>query len=139
MTPAEVQALFAIEAGISNRKVDESGETAKIWAHVLRDVTWADATDALAVHVRDTGGWLEPKHILDRVRRTRAKRIADHPPLIPPPGLSVVEELAWMADARQRVGNGEVIDIDAPFGELITGTDINFRELLPSTDTQETR
>lgn len=135
VSPAEIQALFALESAISNRKVDETGEVAKVWAHVLRDVTWADATEALAAHLRDTGGWLEPKHILDRVRRIRAKRIADHPPLIPPPGLDVTQELRWLADAKQRVGNGEVIDCDAAFGELVTGPSVNFRELLPTPDT----
>jgi len=135
MTPAEVAALFAIDAGFSNRKPDETGETAKLWARVLCDVSWADATEALAGHYRDSDEWLMPKHILDRVKRIRAKRIADHPPLVPPPGLSDAEERAWLATARRRIGDGEVIDCDAAY-ELVAGS---VRELLaaatpPTTD-----
>lgn len=132
MSPAEIAALFAIDAGFSNRKPDETGETAKLWARVLHDVSWTDATEALAQHYRESNEWLMPKHILDRVRRMRAKRIADHPPLIPPPGLDDVAELAWIAAARKRIGDGEVVDCDAAY-RLVSNSG-RLRELLAAAE-----
>ena len=51
--------------------------------------------------------YIEPGHIIAQVKRIRAQRLADHGPLIPPPGLDgTTEYLAWIRQASAVVASG---------------------------------
>lgn len=133
LNPDEVATLLGIAASFDNRKANEEAVVA--WRVALGGISFTDARDAIAAHYAESREWIMPADIKARVRRVRAKRIDEHPPLVPPPGLSDVEERAWLAAARRRIGNGEVIDCDAAY-ELVSGS---VRELLaaatpPATD-----
>lgn len=117
LEPAEVATLLGIAASFDNRKASEEAVIA--WRVALAGISFTDARDAIATHYAETREWIMPSDIRTRVKRIRVKRIDQHAPLIPPPGLSVAEELTWLAEAKRRVGNGESIDCDAPFGELV--------------------
>lgn len=120
MTPAEAQMLLGIAASFDNRKPNE--EAAVAWSHALAGVRFVDARDAVVEHYRTSSEWIMPAQVIAAVRRVRSKRIADHAPLLPPPGLDDEQERRWIREARWRIGNGEVIDCDAAYGELIAGT-----------------
>lgn len=124
MNPAEAQVLLSMCAAYDNRKPDP--DAAKAWAAALQGLRFDDCRQAVIEHYRANDAWLMPSMVRTLVRRIRDKRIADHPPVVPPPGLSDVEELAWLGRTRRRIGDGEVIDSDAAY-QLVTGS---VRELL---------
>ena len=135
MTPPEAQVLLSMAAAYDNRKPDP--DAAKAWAAALDGLRFEDCRLALIEHYRASDEWLMPSMVRAAVKRIRAKRIADHPPLVPPPGLSDVAELAWLGEARRRVGDGEVIDSDAAYGELESDLP-RLRQLLSSATTPTT-
>lgn len=105
MTPAEASALLTIASGFDNRRVDP--DVARSWAVALDDVRFEDARDAVVAHYRATRNWMMPADVLDRVKRTRAGRIAaGEAELTPPPELSEIETRAWLQAARQALGDG---------------------------------
>lgn len=113
-----------VRACCPQQAIDEY--TPAAWADLLGDVRLEDAKEAVkAVAMRQP--FVAPAEIRAEVKRIRAKRIADHPPLIPPPGLDDAEERRWLAGATKRIGDGETYDSDAAYGELIPGS---VRELL---------
>lgn len=116
MTPAEAQMLLGIAASFDNRKPNE--ETAIAWSHALGDLPYVDCRDAIVRHYQASSEWLMPAKVIADVKRVRAKRLEDHPPLTPPRDLSPLETNAWLREARRRVADGEVIDCDAAYGEL---------------------
>ena len=116
MTPAEAQMLLGIAASFDNRKPSE--EAAVAWSHALDGFRFVDCRDAIVAHYRSSSEWLMPARIIAEVKRIRAKRIEEHPPLTPPAGLTPIETTAWLKEARHRVGNGESVDCDAAYGEL---------------------
>lgn len=125
MTPAEAQILLGMASTIDNRKPDESGDAAKAWAAMLRDLRIEDCQQAVVEHYTNSSEWLMPAMIRTIVKRIRSKRVSDHPPLTPPPapeGLDSAAEvrwqIEWLTDAKRRIGDGEVIDSDAAYGEL---------------------
>ena len=118
MTPAEAQILLGMASTIDNRKPDESGDAAKAWAAMLRDLRIEDCQQAVVEHYTNSSEWLMPAMIRTIVKRIRAKRIELHPPLTPPPDLTPLETIAWTADAKRRIAAGEQIDSDAAYGEL---------------------
>lgn len=124
LNPDEVATLLGIAASFDNRKANEEAVVA--WRVALAGISFTDARDAIAAHYAESREWIMPADIRARVRRVRAKRIDEHPPLIPPPGLDDGQERAWIAAARSRVGDGAVIDCDAAY-ELVSGS---VRELL---------
>lgn len=90
--------------------------TPDAWWIVLDDVDATDAMAAVRTLYREFGNdeeygsrKIEADDILRQVKRIRADRIKHTDPeaLIPPPGLSVVEWVAWHRDALQRAGDGE--------------------------------
>lgn len=129
MTPAEAQVLLSMAAAYDNRKPDP--DAAKAWAAALDDLPFDDCRHALIQHYRSSSEWLMPAMIRTAVRRVRHKRLEDHPPLVPPPGLDDAQERRWLREARRRIADGEVINSDAAY-ELVTADAVNFRELLPS-------
>lgn len=108
MTPTEATGLLAVAAAFDNRKPDEAA--AHAFAAALEGLRFDDCRQAIIEHYRTSTDWLMPAMIRTAVRRIRSKRISEHPPLIPPPGLDSREEFNWLADATRRVGDGEVID-----------------------------
>lgn len=117
-----------VRACCPQQAIDEYTPTA--WADLLGDVRLEDAKEAVR-RVVGRQPFVAPAEIRAEVRRIRAKRIDDHPPLIPPPGLDDAQERRWLREARWRIGNGEHIDSDAPYGELVVGS---VRELVAATE-----
>lgn len=107
MTPAEAQMLLAIAASADNRK--PSKEAATLWSHALGDLPFIDCRDAVVAHYTRTTDWLMPAHVITEVRKIRAKRLEEHPPLTPPADLDPIETLAWLKAARRRVADGELV------------------------------
>jgi hypothetical protein len=134
VTPAEAQVLLSMAASVDNRKPDP--DAARAWAALLDGLPFDDCRDVVIQHLRTSSDWLTPAIIRAGVLRIRNKRIDVHPPLVPPPGLTDAQERAWLAGARRRIGNGEVIDSDAAY-ELVPAPE-RLRELVaaaePTTD-----
>ncbi len=133
MTPAEAQVLLTMASAVDNRKIDDTGDTAKAWAAMLNDVRFEDARLALIQHFKTSTEYLMPVMIRTAVRKMRAKRIDDHPPLTPPPGLTVLETNQWLKEARRRIGDGETIDSDAAY-ELKPRVLSDLAALMPTPD-----
>lgn len=139
MNAAEAQMLLGIAASFDNRKPSE--EAAIAWSHALGDLPFTDCRDAVVAHYRIGSEWLMPAKVIAEVKRIRAKRINDHPPLTPPPGPEgetdaelVERQQAWLADARRRIADGEVIDCDVAYGELKARHLPDVRALMPRVD-----
>ncbi len=130
MTPSDAVAIARyIRAHFPQQPIDEY--TSEALAELLAPYPATDARAAVLA-IADRGEhWCSPTDVRAEVRRIRAKRIEQHPPLVPPPGLSDREELAWIARARTAIGNGAVIDCDANY-QLVSGS---VRELLAATET----
>ena len=89
------------------------------WQLVLDDVAYADAQDAVRAMYRrlaeddDYKGYarIEAKDILAEVRRMWRRRLdrLDPETLIPPPDLSVEEDLAWRRRTIRAIANGAPI------------------------------
>lgn len=135
MSPAEAQMLLGIAASFDNRKPNE--EAAIAWSHALNGLRFVDCRDAVVQHYSTSSEWIMPAQIRAHVKRIRAKRIDDHPPLTPPPDLSPVETIAWQQEARRRIGDGEVIDCDAAYGELKARNLAELRVLMPKPEMGE--
>lgn len=121
MTPAEAGALLTVAAAFDNRKPD--ADAAKAWSIALDGLRFEDCRDAIVAHYRASSEWLMPTKVIAEVKKIRAKRIEEHPPLTPPPGpdgeaMSPIETNRWLREARWRIGNGETVDSDAAYGEL---------------------
>lgn len=130
MTPAEAQMLLTVAAAFDNRKPD--ADAAKAWAIALGDLPYVDCRDAVVEHYRASSEWLMPAMVIKAVKRIRAKRIADHPPLTPPADLDVASTIAWRREAQRRIGNGEHIADDAR-GQLQARHLPDLRALMPAT------
>jgi hypothetical protein len=132
MTPAEAGVLLAGISHFDNRKPgtpEEADRTATLWAQALHDVSLPDAGQAVTQHFATSTDYLMPAHIRAAVKRIRAKRLEDHPPL---------ETNDWLRDARRRVADGQVIDCDQAYGELRPRVLSDLKQLMPAPDHQET-
>lgn len=132
MNQQEAAALLGIAAAFDNRKPDP--DAAKAWSVALDGHRFEDCRDAIIAHYRTSSEWLMPAKVLTEVKRIRAKRIEDHPPLTPPADLSPVETNQWLREQRWRIGNGETLDPDAARGELRRRHLPDLRALLPAPD-----
>jgi hypothetical protein len=135
MTPAEAATLLTVAAAFDNRKPDEAA--AQAWALALDGLPFLDCRDAIVAHYRTSTDWLMPAVVRATVRKVRDKRLADAGDLTPPPspeGLSpegeVAWQIAWLADARRRVADGEAPE--AYPGELTPRHLPDLRALMPS-------
>ncbi|MFJ9313777.1 hypothetical protein ACIRN4_06250 [Pimelobacter simplex] len=117
MIPTESVALARyIRAHFPQQPIDEF--TAEALLELLEPYPATDARAAVLA-IADRGAhWCSPTDVRAEVRRIRAKRIEEHPPLVPPPGLDDAEERRWLAGATRRIGDGETYDSDAPY-ELV--------------------
>lgn len=149
MTPAEAAVVLTAAAAFDRRTVDESA--AQAWAAALPDVGVDEARDAVVAHYREKREWIMPADIRAHVRRVRAKRLSELPPITPPRELAgdPKSEQAWLAVIRRAVANGEHIGeaylracdrfgIAVPGPAAVTGpTDAHragLRELMSSTE-----
>lgn len=141
MTPAEAQVLLSMAAAFDNRKPDP--DAAKAWAVALDGLTFEDCRVALIHHFKTSTDYLMPVTIRNAVLAVRKERrlahSRDHGPLLPTKGLTDAEERRWMADALERISNGQVVESNGAWGELVTGPEVGFRELLPSPDATQHR
>lgn len=81
-----VQLVRIIQAICPAQKIDKY--TPDAWQPILADTTYADATAALAAIARshDTGPlFVDPRQILNQVRKTKADTYARTQPQTPPP------------------------------------------------------
>ena len=111
MSPEETIALCRLVKAICpSQALDQY--TPDAWALILRHIDYNDAKQAvidIASRPLEPGKsrYIEPGHIIAQVKRIRAQRLADHGPLIPPPGLDgTTEYLAWIRQASAVVASG---------------------------------
>lgn len=111
MSPEETIALCRlVKAVCPAQALDQY--TPDAWALILRHIDYNDAKQAvidIASRPLEPGKsrYIEPGHIIAQVKRIRAQRLADHGPLIPPPGLDgTTEYLAWIRQASAVVASG---------------------------------
>ena len=111
MSPEETIALCRlVKAVCPSQALDQY--TPDAWALILRHIDYSDAKAAvarLAALDLEPGKarYIEPGHIIAQVKRIRAQRLADHGPLIPPPGLDgTTGYLAWIRQASAVVASG---------------------------------
>jgi hypothetical protein len=135
MTPAEAAALLAVAAAFDNRKPDP--DAAQAWALALDGLRFLDCRDVIVAHYRRSNEWIMPAHVISEVRRLRAKRISEAGDPTPPPDLTPEQTIAWLADWRRTVGDGETPAATYP-GELKPRHLPDLRELLPSPDAPTT-
>ena len=73
MNEPEAFQLLTLASARDNRTVSQS--VAKVWALDLRNVTLADAAEALTLHYRERPDvWLQPGHVVAGARRVRDRR-----------------------------------------------------------------
>lgn len=133
MTPKEAAALLTIASAYDNRKPD--ADAAQAWALALDGLRFIDCRAVIVAHYQRSGDWLMPHHVITEVRRLRDKRIAEAGDLTPPPDLTPVETVAWLKDAKRRIGDGETVTVD--YGELKERHLPDLRRLMPAPDTTE--
>ena len=122
MNATETARLCAIiHALCPSQKFDEW--TPDAWSMVLEDIPFNDAQGAVRTVYREQGSdaeWvrrIEADDIIREVKRVRVRRLESHPQLIPPAGLSVAAELAWLKRARKAVADGH--QVPNTRGELV--------------------
>lgn len=126
-TEAMMLCRFA-KAACPQQAIDEY--TPDAWLELLGDLRFDDAKAALLA-VAAKQPFVAPAEIRTEVARIRAKRIVDHPPLTPPPGLTELETRQWTRDRIREIGDGQVIDCDAAYDELKPRHLPDIRELMP--------
>lgn len=127
-TEAMMLCRFA-KAACPQQAIDEY--TPDVWLDLLGDLPFMDAKDALLT-VAAKQPFVAPAEIRGEANRIRAKRIVDHQPLTPPPGLDPIEAIEWRKDAVRRIADGEVVDCDAAYGELKARYLPDMRALMPA-------
>ena len=105
----EAAALLAVAAAFDNRKPDPDAATA--WAAALAEFRFIDCRDAIVAHYRSSSEWLMPSKVIAEVKRIRGKRLDETPEPNPPAELTPLETIAWLADVRRRIADGEVISV----------------------------
>jgi hypothetical protein len=134
VTPADAQVLLGMAATYDQRKPD--ADVAKGWAAALNGLRFEDCRLAIIEHFATTAGvYLMPGHIRAIVKRLRAARIAAHPPVIPPPDLTIAQERQWRLEINARIGDGEQIDPDYAYAGQLKARDL--RELTARPDNAE--
>ena len=114
MTPGETLILTRfVKAACPQQAIDEF--TPDAWHDLLSEVRFEDAREAVRTICRKQP-FIAPAEIIDEVRRIRAKRLHEAPPLVPP-DLDPIETIAWLAEARHRIADGDEVP-DTARGEL---------------------
>ena len=136
MNTQEAAALLAVAAAFDNRRPD--ADAARAWSLALDGYRFEDCRDAVVAHYRASAEWLMPNKVITEVKRIRAKRIAEAGDPTPPPDLTPLETIAWLRDTKRRIGDGEMVDYLAAYGELSARQLPDLRRVLPSPDDEVT-
>lgn len=92
-------------------------QTPAVWADQLSGIRYEDAQDAVRALLAEQH-YVDPSDIRRHVRRIRNERLRVHPPVNPPPGLTFQQEQEWRRGINRRIGDGELIDVDAEYAAL---------------------
>jgi len=92
-------------------------QTPMVWADALADLRYEDGQEAVRALVKEQQ-YVLPADVRRKVKQIRGKRIAEHPPVNPPPDLTPRQTMQWRREIDQRIGDGEQIDPDYAYGEL---------------------
>lgn len=95
-----------VKACCPQQAIDEY--TPDAWADHLEAVSYQDAK-AAAKLITAKQPFVQVSELLAEVKKIRAKRIEEHPPLTPPADLDPIETNAWLREARRRVADGEQV------------------------------
>ena len=128
-----------VAACCPQQKIDEFTPT--VWADLLIDIRLEDAKEAVRT-VLGKQPFIAPAEIIAEVRRVRAKRVAEgEGQLTPPPEAREGEaHRAWLAEAKRRLGDGELAqEINPPELGLKPRVLSDLRALMPAPDNQEIR
>lgn len=134
MNNSEAVKLFRlVKAFCPAEQFDE--HTPDAWAIVMNDIRYDDAQIAVRTLYRDRGNdqeWggrkIEADDIIREVRRIRAERVARHPEIDPPPGLTDLQYLDWLRATRKAIADGQTITQPAlPARDISQLTAINKR------------
>lgn len=133
MNPTEVVMLTGyLRAHFPSQPVDEY--TTEALGELLEPFPAADCRAAVLRIAERGEKWCAPTEVRAEVKRIRGKRIAEAGDLTPPPDLTPLETVAWMKDARRRIGDGETVDQHAPYGELTPRHMPDLMRALPTPD-----
>lgn len=121
MNRVEVVALLAYAGLRDGRKADD--DVAEAWFEDVGDLPFEDCMEAARQHFKDSTEYLMPVHIRATVRTIRAERVraaGDISDRIPA-HIEALEgdehtrqSLAWLQEAKRRIGDGEPLDVVAP-------------------------
>ena len=132
MTPDEtIRLCRSVKALCPSQALDQYSPDA--WQLVLGHLDYNDAKQAvgdLASLDLEPGKarYIEPGHIIARVKAIRAKRLDDHPPVDPPSGLTPGEYLRWLRDTNAAIASGRILTTR----EAITGDQARTSALVAS-------
>lgn len=111
MTPVEAVSLCRVVRAICPQQaMDEL--TPDAWGLVLEQTRFEDAKEAV-VNLGKRQPFIAPSEVVAEVKRIRRDRIAVHPPIAPPDGLTDVEYGAWLRETNRRIGDGETFEVRA--------------------------
>lgn len=83
--------------------------TPDAWCDLLGDLRFADCREA-ARNLGRAQHFIDPADIRKEVRRIRERRIADHPPIDPPHGLTETQYRNWLVSSRRKIADGNHLD-----------------------------
>lgn len=133
MNPTETVMLTGyLRAHFPSQPVDEY--TTEALGELLAPYPASDCRQAVLQLAQRGEKWCAPTEIHAEVKRIRSKRIAEAGDLTPPPDLNPLETVAWLKEARARIGDGETVDQLAAYGELTRRHMPDLRRVLPSPD-----
>jgi hypothetical protein len=73
VTPEETIDLLTVAAAFDRRTTGEADVTA--WHAAIGDLEFSDSRDAIVAHYRDSGEWIMPADVRNRVKATRRDRL----------------------------------------------------------------
>lgn len=114
MDADEVGRLLGLMALADNRKPPEDDEGRKamitFWLSMVGDLAYADASQAVQAHYRDSRDWVMPADIRSRVAEIRQERLRAAGPVVIPEELadSPAEALAWKQERVTAIADGRL-------------------------------
>jgi hypothetical protein len=106
--------------------------TAEALLELLHAYPMSDCRQAV-LNIAERGEhWCPPTAVKAEVKNIRAKRIAEHPPVEPPPGLvdKPAELIAWQRGLSQRIGDGQTFDPNHFYAGQLVDRSSEIRELM---------
>jgi len=104
MNAEQVAAVLAKIQLVDNRETDDKGLVLREWVHLIGDLDFDDAIEAVRMHRRNSSEYLQPHHVRERVRSIVARRERDARVLAVPrvvdPELVPLDRVQFDADYR---------------------------------------